>query len=78
MNFVYTNHAKENLVERKIKKEDVEQAILNPDEIFKGKKDRNISHKFIGNKLLRVIYKKEEKVYIVITAYYTKVGRYKK
>ena len=60
MNFVYTNHAKENLVERKIKKEDVEQAILNPDEIFKGKKDRNISHKFIGNKLLRVIYKKRK------------------
>lgn len=78
MKFIYTNHAKENLEERKIKKEVIENAILYCDNIIEGGKGRKIAHKIIGQKLLRVIYKEYKKAYIVITAYYTKPERYSK
>ena len=76
MRFEYTDHAEENLAERKIDKKLVEESIKNPDEIITGKFGRKIAHKLVGDKLLRVIYEEQDNVYIVVTAYYTKPGRY--
>ena len=76
MEFIYTSHAMQNIIERRIPKNIIEDCIKNPDSIISSKKSRKIAQKVIGNKLLRIIYKETEKVYIVITVYFTKTGRY--
>jgi len=76
MNIIYSIHARKNMIERRISKEDVEEAILNPDKITESRKGRKISQKVIGNRLLRVIYLQTEKVYIIVTSYYTRLGKY--
>lgn len=78
MDFLYTDYAEETIRDRKISKKIVENAILNPDEIIEGKKGRKVSHKLTGDKLLRVVFEQEAKVYIIITAYYTNPKRYLK
>lgn len=77
MKFDYTEHAKENIRERKLSKRAVENAVLNPDEVVESNFGRKIAHKMVKNKLLRVIYEEENNVYIIITAYYTKPERYR-
>ncbi|MAG02409.1 hypothetical protein CMI42_03660 [Candidatus Pacearchaeota archaeon] len=76
MGIIYTEYADETIIERKIGKESIKQAIITPDEIVDGKDNRKIAHKIIGDKLLRVVFEKEVKAYIVITAYYTQPRRY--
>lgn len=76
MNFIYPFHAKENIMGRKIGERLVEDTILFPDKLMNSKKGRMIAQKLIENRLLRVIFKKTEKAYIVITAYYTRPERY--
>ena len=76
MDIKYTTYAESTLLDRKISKETIKGAILNPDEIVEGKNNRKIAHKIIENKLLRVIYEQDEKAYIVVTAYYTDPRRY--
>jgi len=72
----FIDYAEDSLSDRKISKDLIKDAILNPDEIVEGKKARKIAHKLIGDKLLRVIYEIDTKSYIVITAYFTKPKRY--
>ncbi len=77
MNITYTGYAEEALKAREISKDEVEFALLNPEEIVEGKEGRKIAHKMSGNKLLlRVVFETEAKDYIVITAYYSKPERY--
>lgn len=76
MPVTYTGYAEETLKDREISKNEVEFALLNPEEIVEGKKGRKIANKIFGNKLLRVVFEVEAKDYIVITAYYTKLERY--
>ncbi len=77
MNIVYTNHAEEKIAERKISKTLIEKFLKNPDTILDSKFGRKIAHKFIRDKLLRIVYTKEDETYIVITVYYTQPERYK-
>lgn len=76
MEIVFTDHAKANLIERKIPIKLIQEVILNPDKYFNSKKGRKINQKTFGNRDLRVIFKQTEKAYIVVTVYYTKIGRY--
>ena len=76
MEFDYTDHAEENITERKLSKKVIEDAVKNPDQILDGKFGRKIAQKIISKKLLRVIYEQEGNVYIIVTAYYTKPERY--
>ena len=78
MDILYTEYAKQTIVERNIEKEKIETTIFNPDETIQGKNERKIAHKIFQNKLLRVIYETYTNTYIVITAYYTKPERYMK
>ena len=78
MRVIYTNYAEDTIKDRKFSKEIIEDALKNPDEIIRGKKNRKIVHKIIGNKLLRVVFEEDTKTYIVITAYYSKSERYMK
>ncbi len=76
MEIIYTDYAEDSISDRKIDKELIEDAILNPDEIIEGKKNRKIAHKIIRNKLLRVVFEVSQKAYIVITVYYAEPKRY--
>ncbi|HLD48839.1 MAG TPA: DUF4258 domain-containing protein [archaeon] len=77
MKIEYTEHAKENMKERKLSRNLIENIIINPEKVIEGSFGRKIAQKIIGNKLLRVIYEQENNVYIIITAYYTKPERYR-
>ena len=77
MNIEYTNYAEETLLDREIKKKNVESTLLNPLVVVEGKNVRKIAHKVFEGKLLRVVFEIiDEKTYKVITAYYTKPERY--
>ena len=64
------------MLERKISRADVEATVLNPERVMDSKKGRKIAQSAVNNMLLRVIYKETEKVYIIVTVYYTRIGRY--
>ncbi|HLD06850.1 MAG TPA: DUF4258 domain-containing protein [Candidatus Nanoarchaeia archaeon] len=76
MDIIYTEYAEETLSDRKIGKKEVESALLKPLEVVTGNKGRQIAHRLIVDKLLRVVFERDAKDYIVITAYYTKPARY--
>lgn len=66
---------------RGLKREWIEDAVINPMQIVDGYGGRKVAHKklFIDNKeyLLRVIYEETEEIYIVVTAYITsQISRY--
>ncbi len=76
MEFDYTDHAEENIQERRLSKKVVEDVVNNPGKVVEGKFGRRIAQRIAGGKLLRVIYEEGDNVYIIITAYYTKPERY--
>lgn len=77
MEFVYTAHAEENIAERKLSKTLIEGTVLYPERITVSRLGRRIAQKVIEGKLLRVVYEEKQSVYIIITAYYTYLERYK-
>lgn len=73
--------AEKKLEKRGIKRELIEDAVLNPTQVVEGYGNRTVAHKIIlisGKEyLLRVIYEETEKVYTIVTAYLTsQVSRY--
>jgi len=77
MKIIYTDHAEENINERKLSKKGIEDIVKNPEKAMDARFDRKIAQKILGDKLLRVIYEQEDNVYIIVTAYYTKPERYR-
>lgn len=77
MKFDYTDHAEENIQERKLDKKIVEKVVKHPEKVTEGKFGRKIAQKISGSKLLRVVYEQKGNVYIIVTAYYTKHERYR-
>ena len=66
MKLIFTNHAKQRIIERNIKIEEVQETIDFPD--YTVSKDKIIeSIKKINNKNLKIIYSKESKFIKVIT-----------
>ncbi len=76
MEVIYTIHAEEKLLEREFEKSAIEETLEKPDRIFTSRLGRMIAQKAMEDRSLRVVYEVEGSVYIVITAYYTKRGRY--
>ena len=66
MNLIFTVHAKQRILERNIKIEDVENAIYFPDYTI-SKNGIIESYKKIDNKNLKIIYLEEGKFIKVIT-----------
>ncbi len=74
------------IAEKKIKKrgidrELIENTIINPDQLVSGYGGRKVAQKklLINKKeyLLRVVFEKKDRIFIVITAYLTsQIGRY--
>ena len=76
MDFIYTTHAEESILKRKLNRSSIEETLQNPEKVEVSKFGRKIAQKRTRNKLLRVVYEEEPSVYIIITAYYTESGRY--
>jgi Domain of unknown function (DUF4258) len=79
----YTAHAEENLVARSIRREDVEQAVREADQLEESPPSRKVASKrymdhLLGQEmLLRVITEEQAGCILVITLYKTsKIGKY--
>lgn len=77
MEFEYTAHAEGKLLERGFDKKLIEDIVNNPENVVNSRFNRKIAVKTIGNKILLVIYEQNRHVYIIITAYYIRKGRYR-
>jgi len=71
----WTDHIEEQLIERELSKELIEMVLDNPDEIVPGKYGRQIYHKIVGDKLIRIVADNN----VLITVYVTdKIKKYMK
>ncbi len=70
MSIIFTHHAQEMLRVREIDPGLVEAAICSPDWKEEGNEEITYAFKRVGQKVLRVVYRCEEKCQIVIIAYY--------
>jgi len=70
VDIVFSDHAEFQLKKRRISKELVKKAVLNPQSIEPSFRGRNLLRSMIGDKLLEVVIKTEGSVVIVITGYY--------
>ena len=74
-NWIWTDHIKEQIIERKLSKEIIETTLNSPDEVVSGKYDRQIYHKILGEKLIRIVADGN----VLITVYITdKISKYMK
>ena len=67
---LYTNHAKERIARRLIKKAWVQEVITKPDKVFEVKFGRKQASKKINGAEVSVIYLKEGNNFIVITVFW--------
>ena len=70
MHIKFTNHAKWRIEESGVSINNLEWALKNPDSIRKVFSGAFIAKKTFGGKVLEVVYTKNKRQYIVITAYY--------
>jgi len=70
MEFIFTHHARERALHRKIKREWIEKALLNPDKSLEVKHGRKKNVKKINDKKISVVHVVEDQKYIVVTTYW--------
>lgn len=79
MQIYYSQHAENQIRERKISKKLIENTLNEPDNVVLGYGGRKVAQKAVvvdgKTFLLRVIYAESE-VITVLTAYFTKLNRY--
>ncbi|MGC9169093.1 MAG: DUF4258 domain-containing protein [Desulfurella sp.] len=81
MNIVWTKHAQERLTQWQqklnIRKLDIENIILNPQQIVAGDLDALVAQSKFESGLIRVVFKKESGNIKILTIYYTsKIDKY--
>ena len=67
MRIVYTIHARERMVERGIKEEDVELILSNPDSVGEGRNGALIATRRISGRMVKIIYNLKDNITIIIT-----------
>lgn len=78
MKIKYTGHAREMLVFRRIKKEQVEATVKEPDDKSIGKSGKDVLYKKFGKIYLKVVISKEKDDVVVITEHWIAKKRIKK
>ena len=74
---IFIPHSLDRMKERCISAEMVGAALSSPDNVDCTDEKRKIAQKFIGGKLLRVIFEEEDETIVVISAYSTsKISKY--
>lgn len=67
--YILTRHAEERMRERNISEKEVEKALRNPDINYPGKRGEiNIIKQIKEDKKIRVVYREEKMLKIIITA----------
>jgi hypothetical protein len=74
-NWKWTNHILEQIRERELTKDLIEMVVNTPDETVAGKCGRQIHHKLLGNKLIRVVTDGNTLITVYIT---DKIKKYMK
>ncbi len=69
-------HAIERIKKWAIKEEMVAEALLLPDEVIVGHRNRYIAHKRYDNHLVRAVYEYEGELPILVTVYFPYADRY--
>lgn len=68
--FIYTKHAKIRIEQRKLSKDEIEKTVALSDKILPSFKGRMLAQKLFNDKVLEVVYKKEQNILIILTAYW--------
>jgi hypothetical protein len=67
MIIVYTHHAQQRMVQRKITQKQVEETLDSPDELMFGEQGEEISIKHFGVREVRVVYQEIDDRIVVYT-----------
>lgn len=70
MKIIFSDHANTQRLERKIPRKYVLETIKNPDNNLKSFKNRRLSQRQFGGRILEVVTIKEEDILTVITEYW--------
>ena len=70
MKIIFSDHAKKQLVERKISRKIVLETVKNPKKKIKSYKNRELRQKMFSGKILEVVIITEEDITTVITQYW--------
>ncbi len=70
MKIIFTDHAKERMIQRGIKLSQIKDAIKNPTHILLSYPPTQKIQKIIRGKTLEIVYKTNFSSYVIITAYY--------
>jgi hypothetical protein len=70
MNIVYTDHAKERMIQRGVSQKYIRSAIKNPDVELIRKDGVTTLHYYIEERVLEIICEKSHTVCVIITCYF--------
>lgn len=70
INLLFTFHAMERIERWNIKREDVIETLIFPDEVLKGHRERFIAHKIYGEHIMRCVYEYKGEMPVIITVYF--------
>ena len=70
MKIVFSDHAKKQGIERKIPRKYIVETVKNPQNKLESYRNRQLSQKQFGGKILEVVTMIEEDITIVVTQYY--------
>ena len=76
MPFIYTRHAEQKILERKLSKKIIENAFYSPDTLIKEAEGVQIINKKLNGNIVRIVFRDSSEGYIIITAYFAKAERY--
>ena len=72
----FSFHALQRITTWQITERKVLEALLFPDEVVRGHRNRFIAHRRYGSHLVRAVYEYEAKMAVVITVYFPSAERY--
>jgi hypothetical protein len=73
---LFTFHSLERIARWRLTERTVLQALLFPEEVVRGHRNRYIAHRRSRGHVVRAVYEYEGKMPAVITVYYPAAGRY--
>jgi len=76
LDVLLTTHAYKRIMKWELTVNKVFEAILYPEEVVLGHRNRYIAHRLSGDHIIRVIYEYEEKLPVIVTVYYPYSKRY--
>ena len=74
MHYYYTRHIRKRIRQRELIAEQVEETVAHPDRSEKSYAERHLAHRRFRDKILTVVYRREEMRIVLITAYWHEEG----